>query len=219
MKLFYFPGSCALGPHIALEYSGLPYEAVRIETGRQTDPSYLAVNPLGRVPALVTSAHGIITEAPVVLSYIADIALGAELTESSLRAVPIHPELVRIGFLQFVDHVRANGGTSARLFPKLTPGPKGGFGEAFSKWFGRYKRELGILVMARPDIARTATRTFSPRQPDRISADQRKARLIRRAAMQIGLDLQMHAAAEARAVVLNPDPGAATPRTILQCGP
>ena len=79
MKLFYLPGSCALGPHIALEYSGLPYEAVRIERGRQTDPSYLVVNPLGRVPALVTSAHGTITEAPVVLSYIADIAPGAGL--------------------------------------------------------------------------------------------------------------------------------------------
>jgi glutathione S-transferase len=74
MKLFYLPGSCALGPHIALEYSGLAYEAVRVERGRQTDPEYLAINPLGRVPALVTTAHGTITEAPIVLSYIADIA-------------------------------------------------------------------------------------------------------------------------------------------------
>jgi integrase len=65
-------------------------------------------------------------------------------TDSSVRAVPIHPELVRIGFLRFVDHVRQNEGSSARLFPKLTRGPKGGFGEAFSKWFGRYKRDLGI---------------------------------------------------------------------------
>ena len=76
MKLFYLPGSCALGPHIALERSGLPYQAVRVERGRQTDPAYLAVNPLGRVPALVTATHGTITEAPVVLSYIADVAVG-----------------------------------------------------------------------------------------------------------------------------------------------
>jgi integrase len=65
-------------------------------------------------------------------------------TDSSLRAIPIHPELVRIGFLKFVDAIPKSGGQSARLFPKLTPGPKGGFGEAFSKWFGRYKRDLGI---------------------------------------------------------------------------
>ena len=63
MKLFYLPGSCALGPHIALEYSGLAYEAVRVERGRQTDPAYLAINPLGRVPALATATHGTITEA------------------------------------------------------------------------------------------------------------------------------------------------------------
>jgi glutathione S-transferase len=74
MKLYYLPGSCALGPHIALEYSGLAYEAVRVERGRQTDPTYLAINPLGRVPTLVTAAHGTITEAPVILSYIADVA-------------------------------------------------------------------------------------------------------------------------------------------------
>jgi glutathione S-transferase len=76
MKLFYLPGSCALGPHIALEYCGLAYETARIERGRQTDPTYLAINPLGLVPALVTATHGTITEVPAILSYIADVATG-----------------------------------------------------------------------------------------------------------------------------------------------
>src|ERR1700722_12242210 len=79
MKLYYLPGSCALGPHIALVYSGLAYEAVRVERGRQTDPAYLAINPLGRVPTLVTATQGNLTEAPVVLSYIADVATGRRL--------------------------------------------------------------------------------------------------------------------------------------------
>ena len=74
MKLYYLAGSCALAPHIALEVSGLPYQAVRIERGKQTDPEYLAVNPLGRVPALATASHGTITEVPAVLSFIADAA-------------------------------------------------------------------------------------------------------------------------------------------------
>jgi glutathione S-transferase len=74
MKLYYLAGSCALAPHIALELSRLPYEAIRIERGKQSDPSYLAINPLGRVPALVTSSHGTITGVPAVLSYIADMA-------------------------------------------------------------------------------------------------------------------------------------------------
>lgn len=67
MKLYYLAGSCALAPHIALELSGLPYEAIRVERGTQTDPSYLAINPLGRVPALMTPDHDTITEAPAVL--------------------------------------------------------------------------------------------------------------------------------------------------------
>lgn len=65
-------------------------------------------------------------------------------TETSIRAVPLHPELIRIGFLEFVALQRKHRGGSARLLPKLTRGSKGGFGEAFSKWFGRYKVSLGI---------------------------------------------------------------------------
>jgi glutathione S-transferase len=65
MKLYYLPGSCALGPHIALEYSGLAYEAVRV--------------PLRRVPTLVTATQGNLSEAPVVLTYIADVATGRRL--------------------------------------------------------------------------------------------------------------------------------------------
>jgi glutathione S-transferase len=59
-----------------LHQSRLAYEAVRVERGRQTDPTYLAINPLGLVPALVTATHGTITEVPAVLSYIADVATG-----------------------------------------------------------------------------------------------------------------------------------------------
>ena len=68
-------------------------------------------------------------------------------TAGSARVVPIHHDLTRIGFLRFVDWIRL-AGCEARLFPLLTPGPKGGFGEAWSKWFGRYKRELGITNKA-----------------------------------------------------------------------
>jgi glutathione S-transferase len=83
MKLYYLAGSCALAPHIALEHSGLPYEAIRVERGKQTDASYLAINPLGRVPALVTTFHGTVTEVPAVLSFIAYMAPERSLMPSS----------------------------------------------------------------------------------------------------------------------------------------
>jgi hypothetical protein len=48
--------------------------------------------------------------------------------------------------MRFVDDLRSTN--AARLFPLLTPGSKGGLGEAWSKWFGRYIRSLGITNRA-----------------------------------------------------------------------
>jgi glutathione S-transferase len=72
MKLFYSPGSCALALHIALEEAGADYTAVRVDFGseEQRKPDYLAINPKGRVPALVTE-QGVLTETPAILAYVA----------------------------------------------------------------------------------------------------------------------------------------------------
>lgn len=72
MKLFYAPNTVALAAHITLEEAGANYEAVRLDFGQeeQRRAEYLAVNPKGRVPALVTE-HGILTETPAILGYIA----------------------------------------------------------------------------------------------------------------------------------------------------
>jgi len=58
-------------------------------------------------------------------------------TKQSKRDVPIHPELVRIGFLDFVA-TRRKDSISFRLFPELTAGSTGYFSNAFSKWFARF---------------------------------------------------------------------------------
>ncbi|HRF09991.1 MAG TPA: site-specific integrase [Xanthobacteraceae bacterium] len=65
-------------------------------------------------------------------------------TASSRRVVPIHPELKRLGFLELVEERRKADGELAPLFPLLTAGPRGGHGEAWSKWFGRYIRSIGV---------------------------------------------------------------------------
>src|SRR5262249_62008089 len=69
-------------------------------------------------------------------------------TAGCRRVVPVHPELIRIGFIEFVERVRQEHGGEARLFPLLDRGPRGGYGEAWSKWFGRYIRQLGIANKA-----------------------------------------------------------------------
>ncbi|HEY2008583.1 MAG TPA: glutathione S-transferase N-terminal domain-containing protein [Rhizomicrobium sp.] len=73
LKLFYSPNACSLAPHIALAESGAAYEAVRVDlkAGEQKKPDYLAINPKGRVPALMTE-KGVLTENPVILNWIAE---------------------------------------------------------------------------------------------------------------------------------------------------
>jgi glutathione S-transferase len=70
--LYYTPGTCALASHIALEDAGAEYVARRVDfsRGEQQSPEYLAINPKGRVPALVTP-RGVLTETPAILAYIA----------------------------------------------------------------------------------------------------------------------------------------------------
>lgn len=58
-------------------------------------------------------------------------------TKQSKREVPVHPELIRLGFMDFVQERRRDS-ASPRLFPELTPGHKGYFSDAFSKWFARF---------------------------------------------------------------------------------
>ena len=72
LKLIYAPHSCALASHIALEEAGADYTAERISLadGDQRKPEYLAINPKGRVPALVTD-EGVLTETPAILAYVA----------------------------------------------------------------------------------------------------------------------------------------------------
>jgi len=69
-------------------------------------------------------------------------------TASSRRIVPVHPELIKLGFLRLVDEARKQGEGGA-LFPQLKPGPRGGYAEAWSKWFGRYIRAIGIKNKSR----------------------------------------------------------------------
>ena len=72
IKLYYSPGSCSLASHIALEEAGAEYTAERLNfaANQQQSPEYKAINPKGRVPAMVTD-RGVLTETPAILAFIA----------------------------------------------------------------------------------------------------------------------------------------------------
>jgi integrase len=61
-------------------------------------------------------------------------------TAASKRMVPVHPELKRLGFLDFINEVTPD----ARLFPELRMSSDGYLSEEFSRIFGKHLRSLGI---------------------------------------------------------------------------
>ncbi|KAK6025398.1 hypothetical protein OSTOST_08703 [Ostertagia ostertagi] len=61
--------------------------------------------------------------------------------KSSKRAVPIHPQLIEIGFLDYVERIKQQGHTL--LFPGFPPSA----GKASPKaleWFGEFLRDIGL---------------------------------------------------------------------------
>ncbi len=60
---------------------------------------------------------------------------------SSRRRIPVHPELIRLGFLTYVAERRKAG--DKRLFPDLKS-ERSHLTAAWSQWWGRYARKHGI---------------------------------------------------------------------------
>jgi glutathione S-transferase len=61
-KLYFFPGTCALVPHIVLEETGHPYELVKVnlQEGEHVRPPFSELNPLRRLPVFVSKGSPII---------------------------------------------------------------------------------------------------------------------------------------------------------------
>jgi len=75
MKLYYAPGACSLAPHIALNESGLDYDAVKVDLGKHEladGTDYYTINPKGYVPLLELDDGTRLSEVAVILQYIAD---------------------------------------------------------------------------------------------------------------------------------------------------
>lgn len=69
-------------------------------------------------------------------------------TDSGNRMVPLHPKLIELGFLGYVELVQTFDADAFEfpglLFPYLTHSEKNGFGGASSTWFGRYLNRLEL---------------------------------------------------------------------------
>lgn len=74
VTLFHAPHSRSGGARALLEELGAPYDlhVLDLKKNEQRDPKYLAVNPMGKVPAILHDG-ALVTEQPAVYLYLADL--------------------------------------------------------------------------------------------------------------------------------------------------
>jgi glutathione S-transferase len=74
LTLFHAPNSRSCATRALLEELGVPYDlrVLNLKKNEQRAPDYLAINPMGKVPAIL---HGdaLVTEQPAIFIYLADL--------------------------------------------------------------------------------------------------------------------------------------------------
>jgi glutathione S-transferase len=128
--------------HVMLEEVGVPYRIVlhSFEKREHKSPAYLAINPMGKIPA-IEHRGVIITEAAAICAYLADAFPAARLAPTLddqargpylrwlfFAAGCVEPALVDRGFERPPVRASANGygtyeDTLAALEKAITPGP------------------------------------------------------------------------------------------------
>jgi glutathione S-transferase len=75
MKLYYQPGTCAIGIHVLLEEIGKPYELEKLDLqkGQQYEPGFTSINPKSKVPTLKRDDGSVLTEFPAIATWLARI--------------------------------------------------------------------------------------------------------------------------------------------------
>ncbi|WP_395680423.1 DUF6538 domain-containing protein [Dokdonella sp.] len=63
-------------------------------------------------------------------------------TESSERKVPLHPDLIELGLFKYIERLKKDG--AERLFPHMRIDGNAGSGNAISKAFSYYLKQLGV---------------------------------------------------------------------------
>lgn len=116
MKLYVSPGACSLAPHIALIAAGLPFSVERVSLKSKSiagGGDFRAINDKGSVPALVLDDGRVLTEAAVLLQYIADQAPAAGLA-------PAPGSFERYQVMEWLNYIATE--LHKRFTPLFTPG-------------------------------------------------------------------------------------------------
>ncbi|MDR3375847.1 MAG: glutathione S-transferase family protein [Ancalomicrobiaceae bacterium] len=134
VTLFYSPQSRATGTRILFDELGADYDlhVLNMKAGEQRQPAYLAINPLGKVPA-IRHRDAIVTEQVAIAIYVADLFPEAGLT-------PAIDDPIRGPYLRFLAYYGASFEPALiDRFRKLEPAPQS------QSPYGDYDAMLGVL--------------------------------------------------------------------------
>lgn len=79
ITLYYHVGACSTANHIALEETGVEYEAISVDLKAETDPVAIrvrALNPMAMTPTIVLDDGRVLTQNVATLPFIADLVPG-----------------------------------------------------------------------------------------------------------------------------------------------
>jgi glutathione S-transferase len=87
MKLYYAPGTSAVGIRVLLEEIGKPYEVVlvNLRAGEQYQPPFASINPKSKVPTLIRDDNSVLTEFGAIARWLAR-------TNPEAALLPAEPE-------------------------------------------------------------------------------------------------------------------------------
>lgn len=100
MKLYFSPGACSMAPHIVMQELGMAYVLERVNVREKTiaSGSFLTINSKGQVPALKLDSNEILTEATVIMEYLAD-------QKPELNLVPKWGTLERYRAMEWLNYI------------------------------------------------------------------------------------------------------------------
>ncbi len=141
MKLYSFPGSCSTTVHVSLLEAGLEFEHIVVDLrGPRPLPDgrlLKDINPKNTVPVLELENGEILTEAPAILTYIADLV-------PEKKLIPSFGAMERVRFVEMFSFLSVDVYKSFRIY-RMTLGFDASHKEIRTRMKGYFEYLDGIF--------------------------------------------------------------------------